>query len=79
VEYSALDLLQFQCERDLLHYLVVVPFEVFTPSAVSAGIEVWTWVIAENPEAEVPLMSEVLYAWLETIKHRKGIFSTALK
>jgi phosphatidylinositol 4-kinase len=43
------------------------------------GIEVWTWVIAEKPEIEVALMTEVLAAWSDTIKHEKGIFSTSLK
>ncbi|KAG9318618.1 hypothetical protein JVU11DRAFT_711 [Chiua virens] len=32
-----------RCEYTLLHYLVTLPFEVFTPSAMSAGIEVWTY------------------------------------
>jgi phosphatidylinositol 4-kinase len=59
--------------------MVALPFEVFTPSAISAGIEIWTWVIAEKLEVEVALMIEVLTAWSETIKHGKGIFSTSLK
>lgn len=68
-----------QCQRDLLHFLVVLPFEVSKPSAISAGIEVWTWVIAEKPDIEVALMTEVLSAWSDTIKHEKGIFSSSLK
>jgi phosphatidylinositol 4-kinase len=59
--------------------MVALPFEVFTPSAISAGIEVWTWVISEKSEVEVALMGEILTAWSETITHEKGIFSTALK
>lgn len=59
--------------------MVALPFEVSTPSAISAGIEVWTWVIAEKPDVEAALMGELLSAWLHTIKHEKGIFSTSLK
>lgn len=69
----------WQCEYTLLHYLVTLPFEVFTPSAIAAGIEVWTWVIAEKPVAEVVLISEILAAWFATVKDRKGVFSQCLK
>lgn len=68
-----------QCDHDLIHYLVVLPFEAFTQSAVSAGIETWTWVISEKPEYEVALMSELSSAWTLTIKHERGMFSRKLK
>ncbi|KAG8217643.1 hypothetical protein J3R82DRAFT_5796 [Butyriboletus roseoflavus] len=67
-----------KCEYTLLHYLVTLPFEVFTPSAIAAGIEVWTWVIAEKPVAEVVLISEILAAWFATVSDRKGVFSQCL-
>ncbi|KAK0497081.1 hypothetical protein EDD18DRAFT_1165281 [Armillaria luteobubalina] len=66
------------CDHELLHYLVALPFEVATPAAISTGIEVWTWVIAEKNDIEVALMSEVLSAWSSTIRQEKGIFSTSL-
>ncbi|KAJ8463246.1 hypothetical protein ONZ51_g10373 [Trametes cubensis] len=62
-------------DYDLAHYLVALPFEAFTQSAVSAGIESWTWVIAEKPEYEVTLMSEIAAAWDVTIKLGRGMFS----
>ncbi|KAJ8594622.1 hypothetical protein M405DRAFT_469254 [Rhizopogon salebrosus TDB-379] len=64
-----------QCEYTLVYFLVALPFEVFTPSAVAAGIETWTWVIAERPDMEVAIMCEVLTAWFGTVKERKGVFS----
>ncbi|KIK92048.1 hypothetical protein PAXRUDRAFT_830328 [Paxillus rubicundulus Ve08.2h10] len=67
-----------KCEYSLLHYLVTLPFEVFTPAAIAAGIEVWTWVIAEKPVVEVALMCEVLSAWFGTVRDRKGVFSQTL-
>jgi len=68
-----------QCEYTLIYYLVALPFEVFTPSAVAAGIETWTWVIAERPNVEVAIMCEVLTAWFGTVKERKGVFSASSK
>ncbi|KAI0934808.1 hypothetical protein AcW1_006214 [Taiwanofungus camphoratus] len=67
-----------KCEYDLLHYLVALPFKAFTPSAVSVGIEAWSWVIAQKPDYEIALMSEITSAWSLTIKHAKGMFSSAL-
>lgn len=68
-----------QCEYTLVYFLVALPFEVFTPSAVAAGIETWTWVIAERPDMEVAIMCEVLTAWFGTVKERKGVFSPSSK
>ncbi|KAG6336316.1 hypothetical protein ID866_2765 [Astraeus odoratus] len=67
-----------KCEYNLLRQFVAIPFEVFTPPAIAAGIEVWTWVIAEKPTIEVALMSEVLAAWFGTVRERKGVFSQSL-
>ncbi|KAK7467455.1 Phosphatidylinositol 4-kinase stt4 [Stygiomarasmius scandens] len=67
-----------KCDYELLHYLVSLPFEVFTPSAISAAIEAWTWVIAEKPSMEIGIMSEILSAWSSTISNEKGIFSLSL-
>lgn len=67
-----------ECDHNLLHRLVTLPFEVFTPIAIATGIEVWTWVIAEKPSMEVALMSEVLSAWFGTVRERRGVFSQSL-
>ncbi|KAH8099528.1 atypical/PIKK/PI4K protein kinase [Cristinia sonorae] len=67
-----------KCDHDLLHYLVILPFESFSPTAVSAGCEVWSWVIAEKPEYEVVLVTEITSAWITTIKHGRGMFSKSL-
>ncbi|THH29581.1 hypothetical protein EUX98_g4604 [Antrodiella citrinella] len=67
-----------KCDYDLLHYLVALPFESFSPTAISAGCEVWSWVIAEKAEHEVVLMAEIASAWNNTIKHERGMFSKSL-
>lgn len=61
----------------MVHFLVVLPFEVFTPSVVAAGIETWTWVIAERPHMEVVIMCKVLASWFRTVKEGKGVFSAS--
>lgn len=71
--------IDLKCDYELLHHLVTLPFEVFTSSAIYAGIEVWTWVIAEKPDMEVALMGEIFSAWSDTVRQNKGIFSTAMK
>ncbi|KAG9226590.1 hypothetical protein CCMSSC00406_0006185 [Pleurotus cornucopiae] len=67
-----------KCEHDLLHYLVALPFEISTPSAITSGIEVWSWVIVEKPELEVTVMMELLSAWTNSIRVEKGIFSRSI-
>ena len=68
-----------QCEYDLLHYIVMLPFEAFSPSAISAGIEAWSWVISEKPEYEIALMTKITSAWMDTIRLERGLFSKSLK
>ncbi|KAK7693961.1 hypothetical protein QCA50_003536 [Cerrena zonata] len=67
-----------KCDYDLLHYIVVLPFESFTPSTISAGIEVWAWIIGEKVDFEVAIMSEITSAWISTVKHGRGMFSHTL-
>ncbi|KAM5531731.1 hypothetical protein V8D89_014580 [Ganoderma adspersum] len=62
-------------DHDLAHYLVALPFEAFTQSSISAGIECWSWVIAEKPTCEVTLMSEIAAAWDSSAKVGRGMFS----
>ena len=69
----------FQFDRDLLHSVVALPFEVFGPPAISTGIEVWTWIIGERPETEIPLIMEISIAWTATMKRRAGLFSGSMK
>ncbi|KAI0256980.1 atypical/PIKK/PI4K protein kinase [Lactifluus subvellereus] len=64
-----------KCDYTLLYYMVALPFEVFTPSAIAAGIETWTWVISERPAFEIAMMAEINTAWLTSIRLERGIFS----
>lgn len=44
-----------------------------------AGIESWSWVIAEQPDYEMVIMSEIAAAWDITVKLGKGMFSKSQK
>lgn len=71
--------LRVQWDYDLAHYLVALPFETFTQPAMYAGIESWSWVIAEQPDYEMVIMSEIAAAWDITVKLGKGMFSKSQK
>lgn len=67
-----------KCDYTLMYYMVALPFEVFTPSAIAAGTETWTWVISERPAFEIAMMTEINTAWMTTIRLERGIFSKTL-
>ncbi|KAI9508312.1 hypothetical protein F5148DRAFT_1275830 [Russula earlei] len=67
-----------KCDYTLMYYMVALPFEVFTPSAIAAGIETWTWVISERPAFEIAMMAEINTAWMTSIRLERGIFSKTL-
>ena len=51
----------------------------FTPLAIAAGVDAWTWLLRERPESEVAVIGEISAAWLTTIRLEKGLFSTIMK
>lgn len=66
-------------DADILHCLVELPMAVFTPLAIAAGVDAWTWLVRERPEAEIALMGEISAGWLNTVKEGKGLFSSSMK
>lgn len=68
-----------QCDYELLHYLVAVPFESLTPASISTGMETWIWLLQERPDLEISLMLEINSAWLSVIQQKRGMFSATLK
>ncbi|TIC01454.1 kinase-like protein [Wallemia mellicola] len=61
---------------ELLHYLVSVPFQVFTGDSISTALEVWIWLFHERKDFQTKTIMEICNEWLSTIKARKGLFST---
>ncbi|KAL4891378.1 hypothetical protein BDV59DRAFT_68911 [Aspergillus ambiguus] len=58
----------------LSHYLVALPFEIFSKESISLGMSLWLGVINENPRVEPKILVEVMSAWERTIERRKGLF-----
>jgi phosphatidylinositol 4-kinase len=52
---------------------------MFTPLAISAGVETWTKVLKQRVDAEVTIFGEITAGWLDTIRRNKGLFSTSMK
>nr|XP_031861737.1 uncharacterized protein CI109_002970 [Kwoniella shandongensis]KAA5528809.1 hypothetical protein CI109_002970 [Kwoniella shandongensis] len=67
-----------QMDRDILHYLVELPMAAFTPLAIAAGVDAWTWLLRQRPEAEVAIIGAISAGWLHTVRARQGLFSTTM-
>lgn len=59
----------------IVHYLVSIPFEVFTKESIKMGISLWLGVIHENARMEPRILTEIVQAWENTIDRGIGIFS----
>ncbi|ROT36978.1 phosphatidylinositol 3 [Sodiomyces alkalinus F11] len=65
-------------ESDVAHYLVSIPFTMFTRESVKLGVSLWLGVINENPRLEPRLLSEIAQQWEFTIQRGLGLFSREL-
>ncbi|RAO74348.1 uncharacterized protein BHQ10_010360 [Talaromyces amestolkiae] len=61
----------------IAHYLVDIPFRLFTKESIKFGVSIWLGVINENPKTESRILAEVASAWESTTLARKGIFNPA--
>lgn len=66
-------------DRDLLQYIVALPIAVFSPLAITAGVETWTTILKQRSDAEVAIFGEITAGWLDTVRRNKGLFSTSMK
>ncbi|OGE54236.1 hypothetical protein PENARI_c006G05685 [Penicillium arizonense] len=58
----------------VVHYLVALPFQIFSKETIKLGVSLWLGVIHENPSTEPRIFSEVIEAWERSINRRKGLF-----
>jgi phosphatidylinositol 4-kinase A len=63
----------------IVHYLVGIPFQVFSKEFIKFGICLWLGVIHENPRTEPRILAEVAEAWEKTVKRKKGLFDSSFK
>jgi phosphatidylinositol 4-kinase len=68
-------------ERDetaVAHYLVSIPFALFTKQSIKLGVSLWLGVINENPKLEPRLLAEIAQQWEISIQRKRGLFSSTL-
>ncbi|RDW74087.1 phosphatidylinositol 4-kinase-like protein [Coleophoma crateriformis] len=54
-------------ECAIAHYLVSIPFALFTKQSIKLGISLWLGVIKENPRMEPRLLMEIAQQWELTV------------
>lgn len=62
----------------IAHYLVSIPFALFTKQSIKLGVSLWLGVINENPKLESRLLNEIIQQWEFTLGRKVGLFSPAL-
>lgn len=63
----------------IAHYLVNIPFQLFTKDSIQFGVSIWLGVINENPKTESRILAEVASAWESITLAKKGIFNPTFK
>jgi phosphatidylinositol 4-kinase len=65
-------------EASVAHYLVSIPFALFTKQSINLGVSLWLGVINENPRQESRLLNEIAQQWEFTLTRKVGLFSSTL-
>ncbi|KAL7629182.1 phosphatidylinositol-4- kinase [Parahypoxylon ruwenzoriense] len=68
-------------ERDesaITHYLVSIPFRIFTKESINFGVSLWLGVMNENPRMESRILTEIAQQWEAVIHKKLGLFSPTL-
>lgn len=63
----------------IAHYLVDIPFRIFSKESIQFGISIWLGVINENPKTESRILTEVAVAWERTVQRGKGLFDPSFE
>ncbi|OLN95846.1 Phosphatidylinositol 4-kinase STT4 [Colletotrichum chlorophyti] len=65
-------------ESAVAHYLVSIPFAMFTKQSIKLGVSLWLGVMNENPRLEPRLLAEIAQQWEATIQKGLGLFSRSM-
>jgi phosphatidylinositol 4-kinase A len=65
-------------ESAVAHYLVSIPFAMFTKQSIKLGVSLWLGVMNENPRLEPRLLTEIAQQWEMTIQRRLGLFNAVI-
>lgn len=72
---SAILLLGKHNGSSLVHELVHIPFEIFTPFAIQSAVNIWLTLIKERSDLAHKLLMEICYCWIGSVDQHKGLFS----
>ncbi|KAK4245632.1 hypothetical protein C7999DRAFT_42852 [Corynascus novoguineensis] len=67
-----------QDECSIVHYLVSIPFAMFTKQSIKLGISLWLGVMNENPRLEPRVLAEIVHRWETSVQKRQGLFSPSI-
>ncbi len=65
-------------ESAITHYLVSIPFKLFTKESIKFGVSLWLGVMNENPRMEPRLLVEIVQQWEVTLQKKLGLFNPSL-
>ncbi|KAK8139069.1 Phosphatidylinositol 4-kinase [Apiospora sp. TS-2023a] len=65
-------------ESAVAHYLVSLPFTIFSKESLKLGVSLWLGVMNENPRMESRLLAEIVQQWEFSINNKVGLFNPAL-
>ncbi|KAK7748423.1 Phosphatidylinositol 4-kinase stt4 [Diatrype stigma] len=65
-------------ESAITHYLVSIPFKLFTKESIKLGVSLWLGVMNENPRMEPRLLAEIVQQWEITLQKKLGLFNPSL-
>ncbi len=67
-----------QDECSIIHYLVSIPFAMFSKQSIKLGVSLWLGVMNENPRMEPRILAEIMQQWEISVQKRFGLFSPAI-
>lgn len=67
-----------QDECSVVHYLVSIPFAMFTKQSIKLGVSLWLGVMNENPRMQPRILVEIAQQWEFTIQRKLGLFNPSI-
>lgn len=65
-------------ECNIVHYLVSIPFAMFTKQSMILGVSLWLGVMHENPRMEPRLLMEIAQQWEFSMQRKLGLFNPSI-
>lgn len=65
-------------ECSVAHYLVSIPFAMFSKHSIKFGVSLWLGVMNENPIWESRILNEIAQQWEVSIHKKLGLFNASI-